>query len=134
MANFDDKVKGILRSLGGTVLTSLNLLRIVFNKRIENMARRLIFGRKIAAEYDERRNVKRLNLEKDILFRHAQGKPAFGHILNISSSGMYLLTDVPLYDREEIHVNLLGKALGSLAGIDGHIVRRGDNGVAVKFD
>ena len=59
--------------------------------------------------------------------------PLSGHIINISKRGMYIITDAPLNDGEEINANLLWKSLSSLTSLEGHIVRRGDNGVAVRF-
>jgi hypothetical protein len=125
---------GVLRTLGWKTFNYIQLLGIVFIKRLGNIIPAMGAGTDKAIDYDERRKAKRINLEKDILFKHAHGKPAFGRIINISRGGMYILTDVPLNDGEIIHTNLLGKSLGNLSRIDGHIVRRGDSGVAVQFD
>jgi hypothetical protein len=133
MMNEKNKWLGVLRAISGKVTTSLKLAGIVLNNRFEKSSRDSISESKTAFDRDGRRKAKRLTLGKDIIFKYAHGKPAFGHIVNISKRGMYIITDVPLNDGEEINANLLWENLGSLTSLEGHIVRRGDNGVAVRF-
>lgn len=123
----------VLRTISGRAATSMKLAGIVLNNRFENRVREQISESKKVLNRNERRKSKRLNMEKDITFKYAHGKPAFGHIINISKRGMYIITDAPLNDGEDINANLLWENLGSLTSLGGHIVRRGDNGVAVQF-
>jgi hypothetical protein len=134
MINKENKWVDLLRSLVRNVLNTYQLLSILLVRRLGKRIPGMVTDTIAAIEYNERRKAKRISLEKDILFQHAHGKPAFGRIINISRGGIYILTDVPLNDGEIIHSNLLGNSLGNLSRIDSHVVRRGDNGVAVQFD
>jgi hypothetical protein len=114
-------------------VNSLKLAGILLENRLENRGKDPVSENEKAPAQNDRRKAKRLNLEKDIMFRHANGKNAFGHIINISRRGMYIITDTPLDNGEEIHANLFRVNLKGITGIDGRIVRKGDNGVAVRF-
>jgi hypothetical protein len=130
MTNTKNKWVDVLRTISGKAATSMKLAGIVLNNRFENRVREPVSENRKAPDRNERRKTKRLCLGKDITFKYAHGKPASGHIINISKRGMYIITDAPLNDGEEINANLLWGNLGSL---EGHIVRRGDNGFAVRF-
>lgn len=123
----------VLHRVSEKAATSMKLAGIVLDNRLENRASEPVPEDEKAVDRKDRRRAKRLCLEKDIMFKYANGKNAFGHIINISRGGMYIITDTPLNDGEEINANLLWGTLGGIAGIEGRIVRRGDNGVAVRF-
>jgi hypothetical protein len=123
----------VLRRISEKAVTSMKLAGIVLDNRFENRASEPVVEDEKALDNNDRRKAKRLSLEKDIMFKYANGKNAFGHIINISRKGMYIVTDTPLNDGDEINANLLWGSLGSITSIEGHIVRRGDNGVAVRF-
>ncbi len=131
--NAKNKWVDVLRTISGKAATSMKLAGILLNNRLENRVREPISESKKSLDRNERRKAKRLSMGKDITFKYAHGKPAFGHIINISKRGMYIITDAPLNDGEEINANLLWENLGSITRLEGHIVRRGDNGVAVRF-
>ncbi len=123
----------VLRRISEKTVSSMKLAGIVLNNRLENRVHGSVSENMKSPDCNERRNTKRLSMEKDIMFKYANGKNAFGHIINISRGGMYIITDTPLNDGEEINANLLWGSLGGITGIEGRIVRRGDNGVAVRF-
>lgn len=123
----------VLRRISEKAATSMKLAGIVLDNRLENRGSEPAPDDEKALDLKDRRRAKRLCLEKDIMFKYANGKNAFGHIINISRKGMYIITDTPLNDGEEIKANLLWGTLGGITGIEGLIVRRGDNGVAVRF-
>ena len=131
--NAKNKWVDVLRTISGKASTSMKLAGIVLNNRLENRVHEPISESKKSLDRNERRKAKRLSMEKDIMFKYEHGKPAFGHIINISKRGMYIITDAPLNDGEEINANLLWENLGSITSLEGYIVRKGDNGVAVRF-
>jgi hypothetical protein len=133
MVNAKSRWVDILYTISGRAANSMKLAGIVLNKRFENRAGEPSSKNAKTDDNNERRSDKRLSLEKDIMFKYARGKPASGHIINISRRGMYIITDAPLNDGEEINANLIWGSLGGITSIEGRIVRRGDNGVAVRF-
>ncbi len=133
MMNEKNRWVNVLRRISEKAATSMKLAGIVLDNRLENRGSEPAPDDEKALDLKDRRRAKRLCLEKDIMFKYANGKNAFGHIINISRKGMYIITDTPLNDGEEIKANLLWGTLGGITGIEGLIVRRGDNGVAVRF-
>jgi hypothetical protein len=133
MADAKSRWRDVLLKISGRAINSMKLAGIVLNKRLENRLSKPVSEGAKALDSNDRRKTRRLSMEKDIMFRYANGKPALGHIINISKRGMYIITDATLNDGEEINANLLWKNLGSLTNLEGHIVRRGDNGFAVRF-
>jgi hypothetical protein len=83
--------------------------------------------------FDDRRAGKRLNVDRTVnCFRDNTGMDSV-HLLNISSSGMYVETDHPGLIGQEFSFDLSGRNIGPLLRVTGKVTRKTDKGMAIHF-
>jgi hypothetical protein len=83
--------------------------------------------------FDDRRYDRRLKVKKTIN-GFSNGKELKDiHLINISSSGMYVEVDSPGEVGPEVFFNLSGKNLGPIMRVKGRVMRRTERGMAIQF-
>ncbi len=83
---------------------------------------------------DEQRKHKRINVSMRISFRGMQDRQQMGVVTNISRSGMYVQTGLPVAVGSEFSASLDAPEIGKVISLTGWVRREARNGMAIEFE
>jgi hypothetical protein len=89
--------------------------------------------RDLPRHFDDRRLGRRLHVDKTVNCIRDRAEMDNVHLVNISSSGMYVETDRPADIGQEMSFDLSGRNIGPFMRVMGRVTRRTDRGMAVQF-
>lgn len=82
---------------------------------------------------DDRRDSRRLHVDRTVTCMRDGQETRKAHLINISMNGMYVETDSPAEVGQELSINLSGRNLGPLMRVRGRVTRKAEHGMAVRF-
>lgn len=82
---------------------------------------------------DDRRDSRRLHVDRTVACMRNGQDTSTAHLINISRDGMYVETDAPADVGQELSFNLSGRNLGPIMRIRGRVTRKAEHGMAVRF-
>lgn len=82
---------------------------------------------------DDRRQGRRLRVDRAVTCRGDGQDATSARIINISRNGMYVETDAPSDVGRELSFNLSGRNLGPFMRVRGRVTRRAEHGMAIRF-
>ena len=82
---------------------------------------------------DDRRESRRLHVDRTVTCLGDGQETRNAHLINISKNGMYVETDLPANVGQELSFNLSGRDLGPIMRVRGRVTRKVEHGIAVRF-
>lgn len=122
-----------LRSASWSVLDSMALHGLLLQQAWNGLGLRKAVSAAWPRHVDDRRQRRRLRVDRDVTFREEGQEPRTAHVINVSRNGMYLETSTPLEEGREMTIHLHTIAQNRITGIHGKVVRSAPQGMAVKF-
>lgn len=122
-----------LRSASLSVLDTMALHGILLQQAWRGLGPQKAAPAAWPPHIDDRRQRRRLRVDRDVTYREGGQEPRTAHVINVSRNGMYLETSAPLDEGREMTIHLYSAALNRLPGIHGKVVRRAPQGMAVTF-
>ncbi|MFY9396955.1 MAG: PilZ domain-containing protein [Desulfomonilia bacterium] len=83
---------------------------------------------------EDRRAHKRIVVNMKVAYRDSGSAYRMGRVANISRGGMFILTDSPVWNIDDyLFASIDVQEFGKVIWVQGHIVRKCLEGIAVKF-